>query len=68
MWGVLRAYVEEAKEGLDFRSVTCIGSDELSYRKRHKYLTVFADMKEKRVLFATKGKGKDTWGPSLMSG
>ena len=61
LWRVLRAYVEEAKEALDFESVTRVGSDELSYRKGHKYLTVFADMKEKRVLFATKGKGKETW-------
>ena len=33
LWRVLRAYVEEAKKGLDFGLVTCVGSDELSYRK-----------------------------------
>ena len=61
LWRVLKAYVQEAHKELDLSGVTQVGSDELSYRKGHKYLTVFADMQEKRVIFATKGKDKSTW-------
>ena len=61
LWRVLKAYVKEAREGLDLSCVTQVGADELSYRKGHKYVTVFADMEEKQVIFATVGKGKETW-------
>lgn len=61
LWRVLKAYVQEAHQGLDLSCVTQVGADELSYRKGHKYVTVFADMETKQVIFATCGKGKETW-------
>jgi transposase len=33
----------------------------MSVRKGHEYLSVFADLVRKRVLFATEGKDKETW-------
>jgi len=41
--------------------VVWIGADELSARKGHDYLTVFADLMEKRVIFATEGKDAKTF-------
>jgi transposase len=35
--------------------------DELNIRKGHEYLSVFADLVAKRVLFATEGKDKEVW-------
>ena len=34
-----------------------VGIDETSRRKRHKYVTLFVDLDQSRVLYATKGKG-----------
>jgi transposase len=38
-----------------------VGVDEMSVRKGHEYISVFADLVKKRVLFATEGKDKETW-------
>ena len=61
LWRVLNAYVKEAYKAVDLSGLTQVGCDELSYRKGHKYLTVFADLLRKRVVFATKGRDKSTW-------
>ena len=61
LWRMLKLYVEEAYEKLDFSQVNAVGCDELSARKGHKYLSVFADMDTKSVLYATEGKNADTW-------
>ena len=61
LWRVLKAYVREAYKAVDLSRLTQVGSDELSYRKGHKYLTVFADLSQKRVVFATEGRDKSTW-------
>ena len=45
----------------DFSQVCCVGVDEMSVRKGHEYISVFADLVRKRVLFATEGKDKETW-------
>jgi transposase len=41
--------------------VVWIGADEMNRRKGHNYLTVFADLVARRVLFATEGKDASTW-------
>ena len=61
MWRVLFAHVEAAWRALDMSGVVAIGADEMSRRKGHRYLTVFADLVEKRVLFATEGKDAGTF-------
>ena len=40
--------------------LTYIGVDELSYRKRHKYLTVVVDHKRKAIVWAREGKDSET--------
>jgi transposase len=61
LWRMLFRQVDAAYAEADFSSVSCVGADEMSVRKGHEYITVFADMVRKRVLFATEGKDKETW-------
>lgn len=61
LWRMLIAHVQAAYQGLDFSEVTQVGVDEMSLRKGHQYLTVFADLVERRVLFATEGKDSATF-------
>ena len=61
MWRVVHGYVDLAYQQLSMKNVTSVGVDEMSRRKGHQYLSVFCDMLERRVLFATPGKGAETW-------
>lgn len=61
LWRLLEAYVNEAYDQADFSDVRVIGCDELSARKGHNYLSVFADLEAKQVLYATEGKDASTW-------
>jgi transposase len=61
LWRMLLAHVEKAYGEADFSNVTCVGVDELSRRKGHHYLTIFADLVKRRVLFVTEGKDQETW-------
>ena len=61
LWRMLKKYVDDAREKLDWSDVTRIGVDELSAKKGHDYLSVFVDMKSKAVLFAADGKGSETF-------
>lgn len=61
LWRRLFRQVAAAYAQADFSRVCCVGVDELNVRKGHEYLTVFADLLAKRVLFATEGKDKATW-------
>lgn len=38
-----------------------VGADEMNRKKGHNYLTVFADLVEKRALFGTEGKDAGVW-------
>jgi len=61
LWRIVFAHVDAAYARKDMSEVTCLGVDEMSIRKGHEYLTIFADLKAKTVLFATEGKDKSTW-------
>ena len=61
LWRLLEAYVSKAYQEAGFSDVRVLGCDELSARKRHNYLSVFADLDAKRVLYATEGKDASTW-------
>lgn len=61
LWRMIFAHVDRARQKKDRSDVTCVGVDEMSLRKGHEYLTVFADLKAKTVLFATEGKDGRTW-------
>jgi len=61
LWRMLFKHVDGAYAGADFSNVCCVGVDEMGVRKGQQYLSVFADLLAKRVLFATEGKDKATW-------
>ena len=61
MWRMLFVHVKAAHAGLSFDNVVWVGADEMNRRKGHNYLTVFADLLAKRVLFATPGKDASVW-------
>ena len=61
LWRLLKSYVQEAYRGADFSQLKTIGCDELSARKGHDYVSVFADLEGKQVVYATAGKDGSTW-------
>jgi len=61
LWRLLKGYVQEAYDAADFSDVRVIGCDELSARKGHNYVSVFADLKAKKVIYAPPGKDATTW-------
>ena len=61
LWRMLFRQVDAAYAEADFSNACCVGVDEMSVRKGHEYISVFADLVKKRVLFATEGKGRETW-------
>jgi transposase len=62
LWRMLFQHVDAAYAESDFSNVCCVGVDELAVRKGQKYLSVFADLVKKRVIFATEGADQHVWG------
>jgi hypothetical protein len=60
IWRVLEHHVAAARDQEDFSTVTKVGMGETSARKGQDYVSIFADMVAKRVLFATEGPDADT--------
>lgn len=60
IWRLLQHYVDAARGEADYGEVKTIGVDETSSRRGHKYISVFMDLDEKRVLYATEGKDAET--------
>jgi transposase len=67
LWRMLFRQVDAAYAEADFSNVCGVGVDEMSVRKGHEYLSVFADLVKKRVLFATEGKDKETWAKFVVA-
>ena len=61
LWRMLFRQVDAAYAEADFSNVCCVGVDELSVRQGHEYISVFADLVRKRVLFATEGRDHSVW-------
>lgn len=61
LWRMLFRQVDVAYAEADCSKVCCVGVDEMSVRKGHEYISVFADLLAKRVIFATEGKDRETW-------
>ena len=61
MWRMLHAHVQAARSQADWSEVVWIGADEMNRKKGHNYVTVFADLLQKRVLFGTEGKDAGVW-------
>ena len=61
MWRMLHAHVQAARSQADWSEVVWVGADEMNRKKGHNYVTVFADLLQKRVLFGTEGKDAGVW-------
>jgi transposase len=61
LWRMLFRQVDAAYAEADFSNVCCVGVDEMSVRQGREYLSVFADLVRKRVLFATEGRDHWVW-------
>jgi transposase len=61
IWRMLFAHVKAAHARLSFGNVVWVGCDEMNRRKGHNYLTVFADLLTKRVLFVKPGRDASVW-------
>lgn len=61
LWRMLFKHVDGAYAQADFSNVCCVGVDEMSLHKGQSYLSVFADLVAKKVIFATEGKDIQTW-------
>ena len=61
MWRMLFSHVKAEYERLNFDNVVWLGADGMNRRKGHNYLTVFSDLINKRLLFATPGEEASVW-------
>lgn len=60
IWRVVQYYVHEARKQVDMSEVKQVGVDETSRAKSQKYVTVFMDLDERRILYVTEGKDAKT--------
>jgi transposase len=60
LWRLVDHHVEEARSRRSDRKVRAVGMDETSSRKGHDYITLFVDLEESQLLFATPGKDAAT--------
>lgn len=59
LWNVFNYWVSIAHNKDEIEKPEKVGFDETSVKKGHNYVTTMVDLEEKRVLFATEGKGAD---------
>ena len=60
LWRLIDHWVNDAREQRDDSEVKEVGIDETSSKRGHNYISVFVDLKQRRVLFATPGKDAAT--------
>jgi len=60
LWRVVHHYVDEGRARADASEVSRVAIDETAARRGHDYITLFVDIDQARVLFATEGKDAAT--------
>jgi transposase len=60
LWRVFDYWISIAHTEDEISEIENVGFDETSTKKGHNYVTILVDMKDRRVLFATEGKGAET--------
>ena len=60
LWRVFQHYIQEALNSIDCSKTIRIGIDEKSYKKGHKYVTIFTDLDKASVIFVCEGKDEST--------
>ena len=61
IWRIFHYWVRKARKKIDLSKVSRIGVDETSFRKGHNYITSFVDLDTRQLIFATEGKGEETF-------
>lgn len=56
VWRIVTHYVDAARAKADHSSVTQVGLDETAARRGQDYVSLFVDLEQRKVLFATPGK------------
>jgi len=56
IWRIVHHYVDQAVEAQDLEGVKRVGIDETSSRRGHEYVSVFADLDERRGVFVVDGR------------
>jgi transposase len=59
LWNIFKYWISIAHQKDTIEDLDKIGFDETSIKKGHNYVTTMVDLKQRRVLFATEGKGSD---------
>jgi transposase len=59
IWRVLSYYIPESRAKEDHSEVKIVGVDETSCAKFHKYVSLFVDLEDNKVLYACEGKDAD---------
>jgi transposase len=59
LWTIFNHWLSKAHKEDVVAQVESVGFDETSVRKGHKYVTTMVDLKERRVLYVSPGKGAD---------
>jgi transposase len=60
VWRVVHHYVDQAVDAQDLCGVERVGIDETSSRRGHEYVSVFADLDERRGVFVVEGRDHET--------
>ena len=59
IWRIVEHHVTAARDQLDCSGVRRVGMDETSAAKGQDYISIFADLDARRVVFATEGRSAD---------
>jgi transposase len=60
IWRILKHYILADVDRMDLSELTSVGVDETAARRGHKYVSLFVDMDERKVVFVTEGKDAST--------
>src|SRR5665811_2551795 len=60
IWRIVHHYIDLAVEAQNLEGVERVGIDETSSRRGHDYVTVFADLDERRGVFCVEGRDHET--------
>ena len=61
IWRLLKHHVDQARAREDYSTVKRVGVDETSSRRGQRYITLFHDADDERLLFATPGRNAATF-------
>jgi transposase len=60
VWRIVHHYVDRAVDAQNLEGVRRVGIDETSSRRGHEYVSVFADLDERRGVFVVEGRDHET--------